>query len=122
MNREITPNEIANAIREVLDEKDDLKTQIEEQNKALNSWYEKYHKLKREKEIKDKEIERLNNEIKTLLKENGNKEKVIIKQNNIIEELEKDLQSKIDEDRLNIISNSHWLYVLDKLKALKEGK
>lgn len=41
--------------------------------------------LYKENQEKDKEIEKLNNEIKTLLKENGNKEKVIIKQNNIID-------------------------------------
>ena len=36
---------------------------------------------------KDKEIERLNNDIKELLKENGNKEKVIKAQENIIKEV-----------------------------------
>ena len=40
--------------------------------------------------------------------------------NNIINELEKDLKQKIEEDRLNILSNSHWLYILDKLQELKE--
>lgn len=39
--------------------------------------------------------------------------------NSIINELEKDLEEKIDEDRLNILSNSHWKYVLDKIKELK---
>lgn len=39
-----------------------------------------------------KEIERLNNDIKELLKENGNKEKVIKAQDNIINELEKYLE------------------------------
>ena len=38
-------------------------------------------------EEKDKEIERLNNDIKELLKENSNKEKVIIAQDNIIKEV-----------------------------------
>lgn len=40
---------------------------------------------------KDKEIERLNNDIKELLKENSNKEKVILKQDNIINEIEKEV-------------------------------
>lgn len=62
-----------------------------------------------------KEIERLNKECDAYMK-------IATKRGNIIEELEKDLQSKIDKDKLNLISNPHWLYVLDKLKSLKEGK
>lgn len=66
-------------------------------------------------EEKDKEIERLNKECDTYMK-------IATKRGNIIDELEKDLEEKIDEDRLNILSNSHWKYVLDKLKELKESK
>ena len=71
---------------------------------------------------KDEEIERLNNQIKEYGDlDNHNKslyeENKIL--NNIINELEKDLKGKIDEDRLNILSNSHWKYVLDKLQELK---
>ena len=112
MNKEITPNEIANAIGEVLDERDDLKTQIEEQNKALKSWYEKYHKLKREKEIKDKEIERLNNIINELEK--------------TLEYEKNDYNGNIDIETHNIDSEflrgNSWEadYILNKLKELKE--
>ena len=49
------------------------------------------------------------------------KDKEIERLNNIINELEKDLKNKIEENRLNILSNPHWLYCLDKLKELKES-
>ena len=49
-------------------------------------------------------------------------QKEIHRLNNIINELEKDLEEKIDEDRLNLLSNCHWRYVLDKLHELKENK
>ena len=48
-----------------------------------------------------------------------NKNRKIEQLNNIIDELEKDLKNKIEEDRLNILANPHWLYVLDKLNELK---
>ena len=47
---------------------------------------------------KDKEIERLNNDIKELLKENGNKEKVIIAQDNIIKEVREYIETKEKDD------------------------
>ncbi len=72
----------------------------------------------------DKEIERLKKKLDCDLQW-AKKYDVLFEENNrlnnIINELEKDLEEKIDEDRLNILSNSHWKYVLDKLKALKEG-
>ena len=71
---------------------------------------------------KDKEIERLNNDIKILLKENDNKEKVIIKLNNIINELEKYLEDLIDNDCVSIEATEIYEDTLDKLKELKEGK
>ena len=73
-----------------------------------------------------KEIERLNNRVKQLEKSimiSNKKHSFMTKDNiklrTIINELEKDLEEKIDEDRLNILSNSHWKYVLDKLQELK---
>lgn len=75
---------------------------------------------------KKKEIERLNNRVKQLEKSimiSNKKHSFMTKDNiklrTIINELEKDLEEKIDEDRLNILSNSHWKYVLDKLQELK---
>ncbi len=74
---------------------------------------------------KDKEIERLHNEIKTLLKENGNKEKVIIKQNNIIDELKDD--SRVLKEFSAWIVNRHEpdlfhkMEIVNKLSKLKEG-
>lgn len=76
--------------------------------------------------LKDKEIERLHNEIKTLLKENGNKEKVIIKQNNIIDELKDD--SRVLKEFSAWIVNRHEpdlfykMEIVNKLSKLKEGK
>jgi hypothetical protein len=78
-----------------------------------------YDTLIKDNNKKDKEIERLNNEIKALLKENGNKEKLIIKQNNIIGAIEKYLL----ELRLTDVPGKTIVYrLLDKLKALKKGK
>lgn len=68
--------------------------------------------------VKDKEIERLNNDIKILLKENENKEKVIIKQNNIIEELEKYLKEQIQ--RSWEIEEQCYEIVYNYLQELKE--
>ena len=48
-----------------------------------------------------------------------NKNRKIEQLNNIIDELEKDLKNKIEEDRLNILANPYWLYVLNKLNELK---
>ena len=47
-------------------------------------------------ELQEKEIDRLNNEIKILLQENNSKEKVIIKQENIIKIMEKYFELIID--------------------------
>ena len=55
---------------------------------------EKYNNMLKRK---NKEIERLNNDIKILLKENENKEKVILKYDNIINELEKYLNEQIQK-------------------------
>ena len=56
-----------------------------------------------------------------LVNDNNELCKEIERLNNIINELEKDLKEKIEEDRLNILSNSHWLYILDKLQELKDS-
>ena len=60
-------------------------------------------------------------QLEKIYKSYEEKEIEAIKKDNIINELEKDLQSKIDKDKLNLISNPHWLYVLAKLKELKDG-
>ena len=66
---------------------------------------------------KDKEIERLNNDIKVLLKENSNKEKVIKTQDNIINELEKWLDKK---EKLTFNSWNKGIHeVQRKLQELK---
>ena len=49
--------------------------------------------FKKQVEEKNKEIERLNNDIKVLLKENENKEKVIKAQDNIIKEVREYINS-----------------------------
>ena len=67
-------------------------------------------------------LDELNKELQqkgNIIKEKG---KEIERLNNIINKLEKDLEEKIDEDRLNLLSNCHWRYVLDKLQELKENK
>ena len=75
-----------------------LKAIVEGTKENRNELQEEIKRLKEEyvilqnasdevEEEKDKEIERLNNDIKELLKENGNKEKVIKKQDNIIKEV-----------------------------------
>lgn len=56
-------------------------------------------------------------DLKTMIK---SAQEELKKKDNIINELEKDLKNKIEGDRLNILSNPHWLYVLDKIKELKE--
>ncbi len=73
-----------------------------------------------------KEIDRLNNDIKTSLKENEAKEKVIKKQDYVINELEKwlieyrtfiDIPDYYEEGIIDCLDE-----VLDKLKELKEKK
>jgi flagellar motility protein MotE (MotC chaperone) len=92
--------------------------ELKDKKKLLEIVLMYYFKNQDELQEKDKEIERLNNEIKTLLKENSNKEKVIIKQNNIIGAIEKYLL----ELRLTDVPGKTIVYrLLDKLKALKEG-
>ena len=58
MNKEITPNEIANAIRNLLEERDEFQERLKEQDKSLQSWYNDYHKLnnkyKKQKAVLDK--------------------------------------------------------------------
>ena len=81
---------------------------------------------------KDKEIERLNNDIKILLKENDNKEKVIIKYENIINEAidkAKTMKASMLLDTVDGIDiDSQFVHNLFELidflekKELKEGK
>ena len=93
-----------------------------------NDYDRLYGQMTYENIILQQEIDKLNNKLhetserlnelyneRTDLKNKNNN------LNNIINSLEKDLKNKIEEDRLNILSNPHWLYVLDKLKALKEN-
>ena len=61
---------------------------------------------------KDKEIEKLT-------AESTDWESKCYHYQDILNELEKDLKEKINEDRLNLLSNCHWKYVLDKLNELK---
>ena len=69
----------------------------------------------------NKEIERLNNDIKVLLKENGNKEKVIIAQDNIIKEFE-DFITNVDS-HINLGDESEeFILVRDKWLELQELK
>ena len=69
-------------------------------------------------EEKDKEIEKLNNDIKILLKENDNKEKVIIRLNNIINETIKYLEPFVEIDECVIKGR----IIKPALVKLKEGK
>ena len=85
-------------------------TEKVEYEDLLKNYYEKMEII----EEQDKEIERLNNDIKELLKENGNKEKVIKAQDNIINELEKYLIEQVEKSYSNDYDN-----VLDKLDELK---
>ena len=68
-----------------------FKKQVEEKNEEIERLKEEYMILQnasdKVEEGKDREIERLNNDIKELLKENENKEKVIKAQDNIIKEV-----------------------------------
>ena len=73
-------------------------------------------------ELQEKEIERLNNDIKELLKENGNKEKVIIAQDNIIKEAKEEieyfeLQAKHLDDNIYLDEKltNKLLEILDKV-------
>ena len=64
---------------------------------------------------KDKEIERLNNDIKVLLKENENKEKVIKAQDNIIKEVREYIK-KIPTQPVIRVFKKELLEILDKEK------
>lgn len=71
----------------------------------------------------NREIERLNNDIKVLLKENENKEKVIKAQDNIINELEKEsylgmLENQNNNDYSKGLYTA-YKYINDKIKELK---
>lgn len=89
---------------------------------GTRSWGKTYtvNLFEKQLEEKDKEIEILNNEIKTLLKENEAKEKVIKKQDYVINELEKWLNNQIMISLKYEIG--YYKEVLDKLKELKEEK
>ena len=95
---------------------------------GTRSWGKTYtvNLFEKQLEEKDKEIEILNNEIKTLLKENEAKEKVIKKQDYVINELEKwlieyrtfiDIPDYYEEGIIDCLDE-----VLDKLKELKENR
>ena len=112
---------------------------LETINKWLDNEYgvsytrlEELHDFVVEQDLKhqekaQKEIDRLNNDIKTLLKENEAKEKVIKKQDYVINELEKYIRNYINlmVNNPDIIEQGQLdiLYeVLDKLKELKENR
>ena len=69
-------------------------------------------------DTKDKEIERLNNDIKELLKENSNKEKVIIAQDNIIKEVREYIEhaQNYGKEKILYINGNDILEILDKVE------
>jgi hypothetical protein len=96
--------------------------ELKNEKKLLEIVLMYYFKNQDELQEKDKEIERLNNEIKTLLKENGNKEKVIIKQNNIINELEESIQKEIDRTNKLILEDISMIEINNIRKMLNDTR
>ena len=103
---------------------------IPDYSKKKNVEYEKEYKVELTKdgvecfynillEEKNKEIERLNNDIKELLKENENKEKVIKAQDNIIKEVREYIEYQLEnldfeEDTKAKMLGAMVLVLLDK--------
>ena len=141
IEKQLEDNKYKEVVEYVIQRRNEIENKedyISEQQ-TINMWINKL-------EEKDKEIDRLNNDIKILLNENENKEKVIKKQQEEINRLNKSIKLLTDDlanmtkkalEQENIIDKlEKWLEenkkdcndeyygddILDKLKELKENK